>query len=278
MTGFSADWLALREPADHAARSEELLAAVAAHFADRRETRIVDLACGACSNLRALAPRLGPRQAWRAIDYDAGLLDAARRRLVEWADSVTHTDPLRLVKAGREIEVAFAQRDLAAPSDDLFADVDLVTAAALFDLVSTSWIERFCDLLAARRLPLYAALTYSGEEVWSPPHSADAEMLAAFHAHQARDKGFGPAAGPRAPEALRTALAARGYAVRLAPSAWRPNGGEHRALIAALAESAAAAVLDTGLVAQSAVRAWETARRNAEHCDIGHVDLFATPA
>ena len=43
---FSPEWLALREPADHAARSRALLAKVGAAFTGRTTLHIVDLGCG----------------------------------------------------------------------------------------------------------------------------------------------------------------------------------------------------------------------------------------
>ncbi|RZI38309.1 SAM-dependent methyltransferase, partial [Herbaspirillum sp. HC18] len=49
---FSPDWLALREPADHAARSAHLLSRLATQFGDRDQVSVVDLGCGAGSNLR----------------------------------------------------------------------------------------------------------------------------------------------------------------------------------------------------------------------------------
>ena len=52
MGGFSPEWLALREPADHAARNPQVLAAVGAHFAAKGSLTVVDLGCGAGSNLR----------------------------------------------------------------------------------------------------------------------------------------------------------------------------------------------------------------------------------
>ena len=73
-----------------------------------------------------------------------------------------------------------------------------MTAAALFDLVSASWIGSLARDIAAAGAAFYTALTYNGADGLSPPHPADAAMLAGFHAHQRRDKGFGPAAGPRA--------------------------------------------------------------------------------
>ena len=57
---FSDDWLSLREPADHRSRNMALEAELARQLIDVEEQRIVDLGAGSGSNLRALAPRLGP--------------------------------------------------------------------------------------------------------------------------------------------------------------------------------------------------------------------------
>ncbi len=87
MSGFSAEWLALREPADHRARNRDLLGALARRFAGRDTLSVVDLGCGAGSNLRALAPALPRRQRWRLVDHDAALLGAARGRIAQWGDA-----------------------------------------------------------------------------------------------------------------------------------------------------------------------------------------------
>jgi hypothetical protein len=277
MTGFSDQWLALREGADHAARDASLRSIVAASLAGRAEAEIVDLACGTGSNLRALAASLPGRQRWRLVDVDPVLLAAARERLLAWADHVESLDPLVILKGERQIEVSFWRRDLASADFDALApSVDLVTAAALFDLVSAQWIEGFCDELARRRLPLYAVLTYSGEEQWLPAHPADKAMLAAFHRHQQRDKGFGSATGPRGALELATTLQRRGYVTTVRPSPWR-LGPPQAALIEALADGAAKAVGETGLVRAEAIESWRQARRSASSCLIGHIDLFAQP-
>ncbi|MBL8587525.1 MAG: class I SAM-dependent methyltransferase [Methylobacteriaceae bacterium] len=276
--GFSADWLALREPADHAARDAGLAAAAAATLAEKRTPHIVDLGCGAGSNLRGFAPALGPRQRWTLVDYDPRLLAAAREALTRWADrAVVEPDGLRLEKAGKLIDVAFRQADLAAdPAAPLAGEVDLVTAAALFDLVSQEWLERFADALATRRLPLYTVLIYDGIERWSPPYAADAAALAAFHAHQATDKGFGLALGPQAAPAFDAALARRGYRVRRARSPWRLTAAD-APLIRELADGAARAIAETGRLPAADVESWRIARRAASACEIGHEDLLATP-
>ncbi|CAN0508743.1 unnamed protein product, partial [Phaeothamnion confervicola] len=77
MTGFSADWLALREPHDLRARNATVLAAVVASQAGNTAIRVVDLACGTGSTLRALAPQFHAPQNWRLADNDLGLLARA---------------------------------------------------------------------------------------------------------------------------------------------------------------------------------------------------------
>jgi len=275
MSGFSADWLALREPADHAARNRRLLGLLEARFVGREHLTVLDLACGAGSNLRGQALHLPARQRWRLVDRDPKLLAAARVELIAWADRVERQRPLTLLKADRWLEIAFERSDLARFDAALFAQhLDLVTAAAFFDLVSAPWIDGFCAALAERRLPLYAALSYDGGERWSPAHAADAAMLAAFCKHQSREKGFGPAAGPRATALLRDALERLGYAVETALSPWR-LGPSERDLIRGLADGSARAVAETALIPAAVIAAWRASRRNATGCEIGHVDLFA---
>ena len=278
MSGFSAEWLALREPADHRARNvvlrdqmSDLLRATSRLNGER--VRILDLGCGTGSNLRALAAFLPQRQHWTLVDYDAALLSQARATLSAWADVVScDGDGLAIEKSGKYIDITFARRDLAAGIEEVLADPwDLVTAAAFFDLVSPDWIARFCNALQA---PLYTVLTYDGVERWMPPHRADQIVLDAFHLHQVTDKGFGPAAGPAAIALMNTALTARGFQLSLAQSPWK-LGHATQALMRALSSGAAAAVAQTDTVSTDVLDSWLVARKAATSCEIGHWDLLA---
>jgi SAM-dependent methyltransferase len=275
MGGFSSNWLSLREAADHRARDRALPDEAISTFPTERAVEILDLGCGTGSNLRALANRLPVGQNWRLIDNDPRLLHEARNALRSWADEIANDEPLALRKEGRSINVRLCESDLTQLDGAALEPADLVTAAALFDLVSQEWIARFAAELARRRLPLYAVLNYNGDERWEPAHPADGDMLRAFHAHQARDKGFGPALGPRAADVLKQMMEAHGYAVATAPSPWRLSSDSEAALIQALAEGAAAAVAETRLVDATRIEDWRRARRAATRVEIGHVDLFA---
>lgn len=278
MSGFSAEWLALREPADHRARNRDLLGALARRFAGRDTLSVVDLGCGAGANIRALAPALPPRQRWRLVDHDRRLLGAARERIAQWGEAREAAGAnLKVSRQGRNLTIAFHEADLVSGLDGALEGAPhLVTAAALFDLVSADWIQRFVAAVAAREAVFYTVLTYNGTETWSPAHPADAAIQAAFHAHQGRDKGFGPAAGPAASEALAQAFLAAGYRVRSADSPWR-LGPRDAELIRELATGTARAVRETGQVQDDEVASWLEARLSGAACVVGHTDLLAFP-
>jgi SAM-dependent methyltransferase len=276
MSGFSAQWLDLREPVDHRSRNVELGRRLARHFEGWRPITVVDLGCGTGSNLRATAPLLGPDQSWTLVDYDQALLDAAAERLAVWADgSDTQQGRMILFKGAKRLSVEFRRADIAGDLDSaLGPSANLVTASAFFDLVSADFIGRFAVAVAKRRSAFYTVLTYDGDQRWTPEHEADAIMAEAFHAHQARDKGFGAAAGPQAPDALGEAFASAGYSVAELDSAWR-LGETDAALIADLARGFADAVRETGLMDAQVVSDWSLMPRTG--AVVGHTDTLALP-
>ncbi|MDQ0512970.1 class I SAM-dependent methyltransferase [Ancylobacter amanitiformis] len=276
MSGFSAEWLALREPVDGASRNPEIAARVGQYFNSRSSLTVVDLGCGTGSNLRALSPSLPQGQRWHLIDGDRDLLAQARQCLADWADRARPSgNGLTLEKDGRRIEVRFECADLTARSLDFGADgADLVTAAALFDLVSREWLERLMAALAGRRVPLYGVLNYDGAARWQPADPLDATVKAAFNRHQRGDKGFGPALGPAAGKTLMQIAARHGYATWSGDSPWRLKK-ENAPLIAALAAGIASAAGEIEPERGAAFADWAMARAAAKGVTIGHQDVFA---
>ena len=208
MSGFSPEWLALREPVDHRARDAGLARALARRLDGIAPLRVVDLGAGTGSNLRALAPILGPHQVWTLVDDDPDLAVEAVRRLTLWADTAEPDGAgLRLTKAGRTLAVAVRRADLVTGFEPILAEgCDLVTASALFDLTSAAWMNRLAAAVVASGAAFHAALTYDGRDAFDPPHRLDDGVVAAFAAHMRRDKGFGPAAGADATDGLAAAF------------------------------------------------------------------------
>ena len=207
MSGFSAGWLALREPADHRARDRALLAALGALSSPAATASpIVDLGCGTGSNLRALAPHLPRAPGLAPRRPRSGPACGARERLAAWADRARADGraDLRLAKDGREHRgLASVEADLARdPGAALDDRADLVTAAALFDLVSARGSSASPTRVAADGRVFYTALTYDGEEAWRRRTPPTRRCSPPSTRHQRSDKGFGPAAGPAATDRL----------------------------------------------------------------------------
>jgi SAM-dependent methyltransferase len=262
---FSADWLALREPHDLAARNPVVLDAVVAAFRDLTSIAVVDLGCGTGATLRAIGARLPQRQAWRLVDNDLGLL-ARASELGRPPDVTVMTRPVDLA---RDLELALAE------------PLDLITASALLDLVSPEWLDRLIVEAAARRLPVYAALTYDGRIVPAPECPCDSELLAGFNLHQRTDKGFGAALGPAAAARAADRFEHFGFHVVQARSDWVLGPDDRTIQDAVFAGWADLAALTTAL-STDRIAAW-LAKRRALLADglsslrIGHVDVFARP-
>lgn len=261
---FSAGWLALREPYDLRARNRDVLAAVAAAFAGTTAIAVVDLACGTGATLRAVARHLPPRQTWRLVDNDLSLLARAGADAPE-GTAVTPT-PIDLA------------RDLEAALD---GPLDLVTTSALLDLVSPDWLERFVVEAAARRLPVYAALSYDGRASLDPVDPFDAAIIAAVNRHQRRDKGFGPALGPAAAGEAIARFQQVGYAVASGASDWAfaPHDREIQNEVLSGWASAARELADLALpdIVDWLARRRDLVAAGRATMRVGHVDLFARP-
>jgi hypothetical protein len=265
MSGFSAEWLSLRERYDRAARNAKVLDALRRHFSAQAAVAVVDLACGTGSTVRTVGPHLPLRQNWRLVDNDLSLL----------ARTSTMSQPPNLAVTARPVDLAC---DLELALD---GPLDLVTASALLDLVSPEWLDRLIIEAAARRLPVYAALTYDGRTTMQPASGFDKEILVGFNAHQRTDKGFGSALGPAAATRAINRFEHFGYSIVQGRSDW-VFGPDDRAIQEALFESYANVAALTTQMTAAEIGEWLSQRRQhlaegRSHLRIGHVDIFARP-
>jgi hypothetical protein len=269
---FADDWLALREPLDHQARSAALTALAARWLGTQGDThRIVDLGSGRGSNLRYLAPRLPGPQAWRLLDHDPALLEQAL------ADTcgITDADNGPVDRQSETIDLNGGQLEPA------LAGARLVTAAALFDLVTETWIDRLADACAQRQAAVLFVLSVDGAIDFLPGDTDDDFVTALLRAHQQRDKSFGAALGIEAPAVLARCFEHRGYTVRSEDSPWyidRASAELGAALIAGWRQAAC----EQAPQEKARIQAWAERRTQALRAGelaitVGHRDLFACP-
>jgi SAM-dependent methyltransferase len=206
MTGeFSTGWLALREPADAEARAGDLLDPLRSALTGRAELVIRDLGCGTGSLGRWLAPQLPAPQHWIMQDRDPALLAYAAAHLP--------------AAAGVTVETRLG--DVTALTAADLADTDLVTCSALLDILTAAEVEALAAACAGARCAALLTLSVLGEVSIEPADPLDADVTAAFNAHQRRAYSGRPLLGPGAAEAARRAFTAAGASVQVAASPWR---------------------------------------------------------
>jgi hypothetical protein len=265
MSGFSPEWLALRESHDLQARNPVALAAVADRFRSHDAVNVVDLACGAGSTVRALGSHLPARQHWDLVDSDQHLLALACSG-----------------NAAGDVKLNAVPLDLRGNFEAVLDSTKhLITTSALLDLVSETWLDRLVRHLASRALPLYAALTYDGRANFSPSDPRDEIITSAVNAHQRTDKGFGPALGPSAAAEAISRFEAVGYSIVQGHSDWQ-IGTADREMQRELLSGWAQAAREIEALSHRDIDDWlarrnEKVDQNASAIRVGHVDFFATP-
>ena len=194
----SPEWLVLREPADAAARSAELVERLRRHLPADGRLVIHDLGGGSGAMGRWLAPRLPVPQHWVVHDRDVDLLELAV------------ADPPG--PAWVTVEPRLSDITRLTPGD--LADASFITASVLLDMLTGDELARMLGVCSGR--PTLLAMTVAGRVALTPADPLDEPIAAAFNAHQRRERRLGPDAVAAAVEQLRET----GAEVVVRPSPW----------------------------------------------------------
>jgi len=217
MATVSAGWLALREPADAAARAIDLVAEVRQLLPVRRPAVVHDLGCGTGSMARWLAPQLAGPQHWVMYDRDADLL--ARAAL----------DVPPLAADGSPVTVETRQRDITRLGQRDLTGASLITASALLDMLTAAEVERIARSCVEAGCAALLTISVTGRITLTPSDPLDDVIASAFNDHQRRGEDEGRLLGPDAVGAAADMFATLGADVVVAPSPWR-LGASDRAL------------------------------------------------
>jgi hypothetical protein len=210
----SAQWLALREPADAAARARDLAQRLSERLPATGPTVIHDLGAGSGAMGRWLAPLLPGPQHWILHDRDGDLLALATADL-----------PGRAAD-GSAVTVETRRSDVAGLPAGALAGAAVVTASALLDMLTEDDLTELVTACAAAGCPILLTLTVVGRVAVTPAEAVDASLAAAFNAHQRRVTALGRLLGPDAVARAVARFQALGAEVLVAPSPWRLGPGE----------------------------------------------------
>ncbi|HET7052062.1 MAG TPA: class I SAM-dependent methyltransferase [Solirubrobacteraceae bacterium] len=262
-------WLALREPADAAARSRELAEHLASRLPASGRWVIHDLGGGTGAMGRWLAPLLPAPQHWVVHDRDAQLLAHAA------------ADVPGAAADGGAVTVETKQSDITRLQPGDLADATLITASALLDMLTEEELARMIDACAAAGCRILLAMSVVGRVGLTPADPLDRLVAAAFDAHQRRPTERGQLLGPDAAAVAAEQFARLGAEVLVRSSPWR-LGPSHADLAAVWLTGwvDAACEQQPGLTAEAeayARRRLAQAAAGQLEVTVDHADLLALP-
>jgi hypothetical protein len=208
-TRVSREWLALREPADAAARALDLIEQLGRRQPETGRWVIHDLGCGTGATGRWLAPLLSGPQHWVLHDLDRELLEVAAVDL-----------PARAAD-GAAVSVEPRQSDITSLHERDLAGASLITASALLDVLTEDELAGLVTVSAGARCPALLTLSVVGRVEMIPADPLDRRVAAAFDAHQRRATDRGRLLGPDAVRCAVEQFGQVGAEVLVRPSPWR---------------------------------------------------------
>jgi hypothetical protein len=267
----SPQWLALREPADAAARARDLAHRLSGRLPATGPAVIHDLGAGTGAMGRWLAPLLPGPQHWILHDRDGDLLALATTEVPDPAAD------------GSAVTVEARRSNIAGLSAGALAGATVVTASALLDMLTESDLTELVTACAAAECPILLTLTVVGRVALSPTEALDARLAAAFDAHQRRTTAQGRLLGPDAVAHAVAQFQALGAEVLVAPSPWRLGRREAELVQAWFAGWVAAACEHEPALVPALADAAYTSRRLAQLAagglavTVDHSDVLVLP-
>lgn len=265
----SPEWLALRESADAAARSRDLVSHLRPLLPAGRRLCIHDLGCGSGSMGRWLAPLLPGPQHWILHDRDPDLL------------ALAEADRPGPAADGSAVTIETRLSDVTRLGQDEPADAALITASALLDLLTADELAALVDACAGAECPVLLTLSVTGRVEWVSADPLDTDMAASFNAHQRRATPRGRQLGPDAVEAAADGFRRLGAEVIVRPSAWRFGVADTGLAVEWLAgwvdaacEQEPALAVDADLYRRRRLR---EAGAGCLAVTVGHADLLVLP-
>jgi trans-aconitate methyltransferase len=259
-------WLSLRAPADHEARSRELVRRLTS-LLPTGDAVVHDLGSGTGSMTRWLAPQLPRAQHWVLHDLDDALLASAI--------ALTALRPFQ----DAAITISTRRGDVTTLTAADLAGATLVTTSALLDLLTADEVTRLATACVNSGCPALFTLSVTGRVQLTPAHSLDAAIEEAFNDHQRRVVGGRRLLGPDAVAHAARTFTRLGAEVHIAHTPWQLGAGDVGLIVEWLTGWVTAACAQqpelTGAARGYLRQRLADAAAAQLHVTVGHADLLA---
>ena len=219
-------WLAHRYACDAEARHPEIEHKFLAFFEQHQTAlKVVDVGSGTGANVRYYFDHIPHAQEWTLIEQNGSLRDECRRSLAAFAkeqgyDWQERDDTFRLADAQKTATIRLVPGRIEHIEQlaDL-SQTDVVTANAVFDLLSYEHFDTLVGTLARHNVCLLATLNYY-ETSFLPFSEEDYRFTRWYHLHMKRPQPTGIAMGPDCSEEMLDVLAEHHMMIEQEGSQW----------------------------------------------------------
>ncbi|MEK6476597.1 hypothetical protein WJR50_03645 [Catalinimonas sp. 4WD22] len=218
-------WLDHRYACDAEARNANIEKKFLEFFSEKDTLSIVDAGCGTGSNFQYYFEKLPNHQEWVFLDCENSLLEACRAKLHNFAKKnhyqYKEQNGSISIKAGRkQANIRTVDGELAEVEKHTdLKETNVITANALFDLLSYDQFDTFACKLSAYNVCLMATLNYY-ETSFLPFSEDDGRFVRYFHTHMTRPQKFGAAMGPNCTEEMLDLLTEHQMMIEQEGSQW----------------------------------------------------------
>ncbi len=223
--GFETGWLNERFQFDNAARNQKVEHAFLDHFKEKQKITIVDIGSGTGANCLYFFEKLKQDQQWFFIEKDSRLVEPTFERLKTYAnhqgyDFQSKEKSLKIIADSKEINILIINDSFFKLSQLVDLDkVDVVMAAAVFDLLSTDQFIKLVDSIFSREIALLTTMNYS-EMYFYPELDLDKKFITLYESHMNRQQRFGKGMGKGCSPFFERYLTERNYNFTKGSSSW----------------------------------------------------------
>lgn len=232
-TDFQVEWLEGRFSFDAKARNKTVEQACLEHFSKRASLNIVDIGAGTGSNFRYFWNRFSQNQNWTFVELNPELAKVAKEKCIQFAQEQqflvsNQRDRLIFQKGKQYRSVQILHQSFLELHQFLDLNtIDLITAGAVFDLLSTNMLDQFLSKIITSQTALLATINYTGMRF---KHSTkrDQQYVQLYEAHMCRQQAFGRAIGPKFPDYLKAFSNAKSIPLLMGSSHWIIGPNDHK--------------------------------------------------
>lgn len=282
-------WLSYRAACDTAARNKSIERKFLEFFDHKPTLDIVDVGAGTGANFRYYFNRIKQNQHWTFIEKDARLTEETNACMAQFAQQQGYkleqknSNLIHISADTKQASIKIIQGSLHDIEHLVsLPDADVVTANAVFDLISYEQFDALVHKLKKEYVCLLSTMNYY-EISFLPFSEADMRFIHWYHMYMKRPQSFGIAMGPDACEEMLDLLHQHGMIIVQEASQWhitRNNTAMHHFLLNFMEDAVHS--LNLAACEKEAFDQWmaerkQLCRERKLEIYVDHNDIFAYP-